>query len=78
MTSEDIQTTIKEAIHSELGHYRVDKEQHFKDHIFLNDLREWTGNIKSTFWRSLVKVFVSGLVLLTLIGFVVWGESHFR
>ncbi len=78
MTAEEIKITIKDAIHTELGHYKVDKEQHYKDHIFLNDLRDWTGNIKSTFWRSLVKVFVSGVVLLTLLGFLVWGESHLR
>lgn len=82
MTTEEIKISIKEAIkdaiHVELGQYKVDKEQHYKDHIFLNDLREWSGSIKSTFWKTLVRFFVSGMVLLTLLGFIVWGESHIR
>lgn len=78
MTPEEIKATIKEAINRELGPYRVDKEQHYKDHLFLNDLREWSGSIKSTFWQTLVRFFVSGMVLLALLGFIVWGESHIK
>jgi len=78
MTADEIRETIKEAIHDELGQYKVDKEQHYKDHLFLSDLRGWTDDIKSTFWRSLVKVFVSGIVLATLVGFFVWGHNHLK
>lgn len=74
MTPEEIRETIKTALHEELGPYRVDKEQHYKDHLFLDGLRKWMGTLKSTFWSSLVKMLVAGLVFLALLGFVVWSK----
>ena len=67
-----ISRTVKVSIEAELGQYKVPKEQHYKDHIFLTELREWIDDIKSSFWKSLVTSVVTALLLLLVIGFVAW------
>jgi len=42
---------VKGAIEKELGAYKVPKEQHYKDHLFLSDLRTWYEDIRSSFWK---------------------------
>lgn len=67
-----ISRTVKASIEAELGQYKVPKEQHYQDHLFLTDLRKWMDSIKSSFWKSLVSTLVPALFLLLLVGFVAW------
>lgn len=67
-----ISKSVTASIEAELGQYKVPKEQHYQDHLFLTDLRSWMNNIKSSFWKSLVSTLVPALFLLLLIGFVAW------
>lgn len=67
-----INTAVKAAITAELGQYKVPKEQHYKDHLFLTEFREWTTNLKSSFWKSLVATIVPALLLLLVLGFIAW------
>ena len=80
MSDEDIailiKKSIKEAVNTELGQYKVDKEQHYLDHVLLADFREWYGDIKSTFWKSLVKSIVVFMFAIMLLGFVVWSSIY--
>ncbi len=75
---EELKKVVKDAIHEELGIYRVDKEQHYKDHLFLRDLREWYDDIRSSFWKSVVGAFVMALLGLLLLGFIFWGKVSFK
>lgn len=76
LTEQSIEETINKAVASaierELGQYKVPKEQHYQDHIFLTDLRKWMENIRSSFWKSLVSTLVPAILLILLLGFVVW------
>lgn len=67
-----ISAAVAKSIEKELGSYKVDKEQHYKDHLFLNDLRNWYGDIKSSFWKSLVAALVPALLMLLFVGFAAW------
>ncbi len=75
---EELKKVVKEAIHEELSIYKVDKEQHYRDHLFLRDLREWYDDIRSSFWKSVVGAFVMALLALLLLGFVFWGKVNFK
>lgn len=67
-----ITKTVKASIEAELGQYKVPKEQHYQDHLFLTDLRKWMDDIKSSFWKSLVATAVPALLGLLLLGFLAW------
>lgn len=75
---EEIKKAIREAVTAELSIYKVDKEQHYKDHLFLRDLREWYDNIRSSFWKSIVGALVMAFLVLLLFGFVLWGKVNFN
>ena len=80
MSDEEITSTIERAVHdaikTELGSYKVDKEQHYQDHIWLKELREWYGDIRRSFWKSLVGLLVTGLIVLMLFGFILWTKVN--
>lgn len=67
-----ISRTVKASIEAELGQYKVPKEQHYQDHLFLTDLRSWMDSIKSSFWKSLVSTLVPALLLMLILGFIAW------
>lgn len=75
---EELKKVVREAIHAELGTYKVDKEQHYKDHLFLRDLREWYDDIRSSFWKSIVGALVMAFLGLLLLGFIFWGKANFK
>jgi len=67
-----INAAVKNAIAAELGQYKVPKEQHYKDHLFLTDLRKWMDDIRSSFWKSLVATVVPAFLILLALGFIAW------
>lgn len=67
-----IDKAVQASIQKELGAYKVDKEQHYKDHIFLTELRQWIEGMKSNFWKGLVSAFVPAILLLLILGFITW------
>lgn len=73
-----ITRTVKSAIEKELGTYKVLKEQHYQDHLFLRDLREWYDDIRSSFWKSIVGALVMAFLGLLLLGFIFWGKANFK
>lgn len=70
---EIINKAVSSAIERELGSYKVDKEQHYQDHIFLRDLRKWFDDIRSSFWKSFVAAIVPALLMLIVLGFIAWA-----
>ena len=75
---EELKKVVREAIHEELGTYKVDKEQHYQDHLFLRDLREWYDDIRSSFWKSVGGALVMAFLGLLLLGFIFWGKANFK
>ena len=75
---EELKKVVKETIHEELSLYKVDKEQHYQDHLFLRDLREWYDDIRSSFWKSVVGALVMAFLALLLLGFIFWGKVNFK
>lgn len=73
-----INTAIANAIKSELGAYKVDKEQHYQDHIWLKELREWYMGIRNATIKSIVGFVIVSLLGLLFIGFVAWGKVNFK
>jgi len=72
----EIKKTIEDAIQAELGAYKVPKETHYQDHLWINEIRDWTGTIKSSAIRSVVTAVVGGTLFLLILGFVLWGKQN--
>lgn len=63
-------------LRAELKSFTIDREQHYQDHQFLKELREWVGNIKSTSVRAVVTAMVVALIGLVVAGFIVWSKKN--
>lgn len=66
---DEIENILKQGIEAALGPYKVDKEQHYQDHLFLRELREWTNTIKITSIKFVVKAILGAVFILVAIGF---------
>lgn len=73
---EDIKTAVKEALQEEMKTFYVEREQHYQDHQFIKEFREWCTDTKSTVSKTLIKMLVIGILSLVVIGFVFWGREH--
>lgn len=79
MTPEDrvvitqaVAQAVKSAVQVELGAYKVPKEQHYRDHEWVNELRKWHGTIKNTAISSVVKLVIAALGALVIYGFLLF------
>ena len=43
-----VKCAVNNAINKELGQYKVPKEQHYQDHLWLKDFRDIIDSIKTT------------------------------
>jgi len=73
-----VSVSIAMAIQKELGSYKVDKEQHYQDHIWLKDFREWSATLKSSIWKTIIDAFIKVLLFLLLAGIIFWGKKQIK
>ena len=82
MSEQELTETINRAVHdaikTELGAYKVDKEQHYKDHMFLSELREWYTGIRNATVKTIVGAVIMAALSLLFLGFIVWGKATLR
>lgn len=76
LSPEAIAKIIKDAVHDELGEYKVPKEQHYQDHLWLKGLRDFSDKTTSTFWRTIIMTITGGIVTLIVYGFIFFGKKQ--
>ena len=76
MEKEEIIIAVQEAITKELGQYKVNKEIHYLDHLWIKEMREWMDSIKSEFWKTVVRTIIRTIIIFMLIGFGIWGVKQ--
>lgn len=69
-----IQKSVQDAIKTELGAYKVDKEQHYVDHLFLKEIREWYTGIRNATLKTIVGAVLMAFLFLLLLGFIAWTK----
>lgn len=72
LSKEDIIVACKEAIQQELGHFFIEREQHFLDHTFIKSVRETKDNVTNTACKVATKGGMVGLGVLIAYGFIEW------
>lgn len=74
---EIIKEAIKEALKEELGSFFIEREEHYQHHLWISQMIKWSDSIKSKVIGTVVKLFVTGIIVLVVMGFILWGKSHF-
>ena len=64
------------AVEKELGAYKVPKEQHYKDHLWINQMLDYQDTIKNSFVKTVVGVIIAGFFSLMVYGFIFWGKNN--
>jgi len=72
---EEIRFDVKEAIHEELGAYKVPKEQHYLDHVWLNEWRDWQLTIRNSVVKSIIGMMITAIGALIFYGFIFLRSS---
>ncbi|MDI6788445.1 MAG: hypothetical protein QME51_08750 [Planctomycetota bacterium] len=65
-----IEDSISKSIRAELGAYKIPKEQHYLDHLFISEWREWQATTKSTAWKAVIGIMATGVSFLLYYGFL--------
>ena len=66
----EIREDIKSAVHENLGAYKIPKEQHYLDHLWVSELREWQASVKNTTMKAIIGVIVVAVGTLLFWGFL--------
>jgi hypothetical protein len=66
-----INDSFKEILQSHLQDFYISREQHYKDHTFIESLMKWTENSKSVVNKTIIKFVVSAIITAILLGFSV-------
>ncbi len=73
---EAIQEAVSKSIEKELGQYKVPKEQHYQDHIWIKDVRDWAETIQNSAIKTIVTSVIGGIFVLLILGFIFWGKNN--
>jgi hypothetical protein len=74
----ELKAVIKEAFNDELKPLFVEREEHYKDHLFLRELRLLIGSIKSNTVKTIVLVAIVSIAGAVTTGLFFWAKSHFK
>lgn len=68
---------VDDSIERQLSAYKMPKEDHYRDHLWISDLKKWQSDIRSASIKAVVGMILAGLGFLVFVGFVVWtGGKH--
>lgn len=68
-----IKASVKDAIQEELGEYKVPKEDHYIQHLWIQKLMEFSDGFKNEVMKTIVKAVVVAILALVVIGFGMKG-----
>lgn len=66
----EIKEAIKEAIQQELGSYKMPKEKHYVDHLWIDDQREWQVKIRSWSVKTIIATIITAVAYVIYIGLI--------
>ena len=73
-----VREVVKESVEDAVKSYYVEREGHYLDHVFVRDIRNIFGLVKSNTVKTIVLVLITGGVGAILTGLFYWGKSHLK
>jgi len=72
-----VRDSVGSAVRAELGAYKIPKEEHYLDHMWLADWRKWQRTVKSSVLKSFIGIAITALGVLVFYGFIfIGGGKH--
>jgi len=68
-----VRDSVGRAVRAELGAYKIPKEEHYLDHMWLADWRRWQATVKSSVLKSVIGIAITTLGVLVFYGFLFVG-----
>ncbi len=75
---EVVRDVVKESMEETMKSYYVEREGHYLDHVFVRDIRNIFGLVKSNTVKTIVLVLITGGVGAIVTGLFYWGKSHLK
>ena len=72
MTEDQIKNAVKDAIDEKLGHFFIEREQHYQDHQFICSVRTLGDRIKGQACKTSTNISIGAIFTLVL-----WGIYYF-
>lgn len=69
MELEAIKIAVKEAMQEEIEDFYIDREVHYKQHKFIEEMINYTEQCKGVVLKTIVTTIVGGAITLMIIGF---------
>lgn len=63
-------------IEKELGQYKVPKEQHYQDHLWVNKMIKMQETMQNSILRGFIGIVIAGLAGLMIYGVIFWGKQN--
>ena len=73
-----VREVVKESVEDAVKSYYVEREGHYLDHVFVRDIRNIFGLVKSNTVKTIVLVLITGGVGAIVTGLFYWGKSHLK
>lgn len=68
---------VRDAISAEIKPFYIDRETHYQHHQFIKSFMGWMGKTQGIVLKTVVTVFVLGIIGLVVLGFIFWGKEKF-
>jgi len=72
--SASVGASVKASVKAELGDYKIPKEDHYLDHMWLADWRRWQATVKNSALKAVITMMVLAIGTLAVGGFLVFGR----
>lgn len=69
MELEAVKVAVKEALQEELKDFYIDRETHYEQHKFIEEMMRYTEQCKGVVLKTIVTTIMGGAIALMIIGF---------
>lgn len=75
--AEKVKNAIGSEMHKMIEPFYIDRETHYQHHQFMKSFMGWMDKTQSIVLKTVVTVFVLGVIGLVILGFIFWGKEKF-
>ena len=65
-----------DTIELELGQYKIPKEQHYQDHLWISKMLRIQETVQSSILKGIISIVVVGLAAVMILGLITWGKQN--
>ncbi len=79
MTDKDlIKQAIAEVLDEKLAHFWIEREKHYRHHLWIDEMIAWMDQCKSTIVHTVTRCLVTALIGFIVMGFIFWNWRNLK